>query len=172
MLHVTPGRACHMLRRDRQTPLTPAKHTHTQPILPHLPLRNAKQRNAKQTVMLRVAYVTLGRLCQMLLRGAHVTRGRYPFLFARHETFLVQNLSQRCCCCAMTAKGITEKQRHDRGAVQCLRCQSSRSLQRESKYCTCHSKLFRMTWECFLGFRERFDSCGLTGIGLSRNGYG
>ena len=108
MLHVTPGRACHMLRRDRQTPLTPAKHTHTQPILPRLPLRNAKQRNAKQTVMLRVAYVTLGRLCQMLLRGAHVTRGRYSFLFARHETFLVQNLSQRCCCCAMTTKGITE----------------------------------------------------------------
>ena len=93
MLHVTPGRACHMLRRDRQTPLTPAKHTHTQPILPRLPLRNAKQRNAKQTVMLRVAYVTLGRLCQMLLRGAHVTRGRYPFLCARHEAFLVQNLS-------------------------------------------------------------------------------
>ena len=38
-----------------------------------------------------VSHVTLGRLCHMLLRGVHGTRGRYPFLCARHEAFLVQN---------------------------------------------------------------------------------
>ena len=63
----------HMLRRDCHTPLTPAKHTHTQPILPRLPLRNAKQRNAKQTVMLRVAHVIPGDACRMLPWDACVT---------------------------------------------------------------------------------------------------
>ena len=143
------ARVSHVTPRPSHTAHTRQTHPYSAYLTPPTPAqRKATERKANCDVTRGTCYprtcvshVTLGRLCHMLLRGAHGTRGRYPFLCARHEAFLVQNLSQRCCCCAMTSKGITEEQRHDRGEVHCLPCQSSRSLQRESRYWSSRSSV-------------------------------